>query len=155
MIAPRYQAGELDRQLNNLIQLTTITSVDPVEKKVRVRLGADESADLPWPADQGANYVRWKPLKAGQQVIIASPSGDPAQGVIIGELFCDDYDTPSTDLDVDMIHFSNGSYIKHDIRTGILDFVGFADVLVNGISVPFHTHNKVRVGTDNTGMPQK
>lgn len=150
-----YRIAELERMLANMIQITTISTVDFAHKKIRVKLGPDESAELPWPADIGRNYVRWKPLRDGQQVVIACPDGDPAKAVIITQLYSDEMDSPSTDKNMDVIEFNNGARIEHNINNGIINLSGFSDVLVNGISVPFHTHNKVRAGTDNTGMPQK
>lgn len=109
-----YEVAELQRKLADMIQITTITSVDHANKKLRVRLGADESAELPWPASIGRNFIAWKPLRVGQQVILFSPSGDPAQGVIIGDLYSQAIDSPSTAEEIDLVEFEDGSrlYVK-------------------------------------------
>lgn len=108
-----YEVAELQRKLAGMIQITTITSVDHANKRLRVRLGADESAELPWPAIAGRNFVAWRPLRVGQQLILLSPNGDPAQGVVIGELYSQAIDSPSTDEAVDLVQFEDGSFIKH------------------------------------------
>ena len=87
-----YTLAELNRMVHNMLQITTITSVDHSNRRVRVRLGADQSAELPWPAVVGRNFVAWRPLRKGQQVILLSPGGDPAQGVIIGDLYSQSID---------------------------------------------------------------
>lgn len=147
-----FNSADMPRQLDNLVQVTTITSVDPANKTLRVQLGDEESAELPWPADQGANYTRWKPLKAGQQVVISSPCGDPAQAVITGQLYSDAHDSPSVDPDIDLIEFANGNRIEHNIRTGKFRIVGdleligtltaSVDVVANRISLVGHDHVK-------------
>jgi phage baseplate assembly protein V len=147
-----FNSADMPRQLDNLVQVTTITSVDHANKKLRVQLGDEESAELAWPADQGANYTRWKPLKVGQQVIISSPSGDPAQAVITGELYSDAHDSPSVDPDIDLIQFTNGNLIEHNISTGKFRIVGdieltgtltaSVDVVAGSISLIGHDHVK-------------
>ncbi len=108
-----YEVAELQRKLAGMILVTTITSVDHAAKKLRVRLGSDESKEIPWPAIAGRNFVAWRPLREGQQIILLSPNGDPAQGMVIGELYSQAIDAPSTDENVDLIQFNDGSYIKH------------------------------------------
>lgn len=147
-----YEVAELQRKLVGMIQITTITSVDHASKKLRVRLGADESAELPWPATVGRNFVAWKPLRVGQQVILFSPSGDPAQGVIIGDLYSQAIDAPSTNEVVDLIQFNNGNLIEHNMTTGKFRIVGdieldgtltaSTDVVAKNISLVRHDHIK-------------
>lgn len=149
-----YELAELQRKLANMIQITTITEVDHARRKLRVLVGADNSAELPWPAAIGRNWKRWTPLRKGQQVVIACPDGNPAQAVLIGNLYRDGIDSPATDADLDVIEFENGARIEHDISCGVLALTGFSDVLVDGVSVPFHVHGKVKAGTDSTGKPQ-
>lgn len=108
-----YDRAELQRKLANVIQITVITRVDHANKKLRVRLGADESGWLEWPAYIGRNFVAWKPLRVGQQVIISCVDGDPAQAVIIGDLYSRLIDAPSTSPLIDLIQFNDGCFIKH------------------------------------------
>lgn len=155
-----YDTADLTRRLANMLQLTTITRLDHANQRVRVKLGEYESAELPWPADIGRNWVRWKPLREGQQVLIACPNGDPAQAVIIGDLYSNAIDSPETAENLDVIEFTNGNRIEHNIETGQITVIASGNVIVNGdviadgISLKNHTHNNVRVGTDSTGKPQ-
>lgn len=154
-----YNLAELTRIVHNLLQITTITSVDHAKRLVRVRIGGDESAELPWPADIGRNWVRWKPLRVGQQVVIACPSGDPALAVIIGDLYSNAIDTSETAENLDVIEFENGNRIQHDIATGTITVMAIGNVIVNGdviadgISLVNHVHDGVKKGTDKTGVP--
>lgn len=150
-----YAVAELQRKLAGMIQITTITSVDHANKKLRVRLGADESAELPWPAIAGRNFVAWRPLRVGQQLILLSPNGDPAQGVVVGELYSQAVDAPSTDDAIDLIQFNNGNLIEHNMNTGKFRIIGdieldgtltaSTDVVAKNISLVGHDHAR-RVG---------
>jgi phage baseplate assembly protein V len=148
-----YSLAELTRIVHNMLQVTTITSVDHSNRKVRVRIGGDESAELPWPADIGRNWVRWKPLREGQQVVIACPSGDPAQAVIIGDLYSNAIDTSETAENLDVIEFENGNRIQHDVDTGAIHITVNDDVYINDIPFLKHLHSKVRIGTEKSGEP--
>ena len=154
-----YEVAELQRKLAGMIQITTITSVDHAAKKLRVRLGAGESAELPWPAIAGRNFVVWRPLRVGQQLILLSPNGDPAQGVVIGELYSQTIDPPSTDEAVDLILFNNGNKLEHNIGTGEIHITAKGNVIVNGdviadgISLINHVHKDVTAGKAKTGKP--
>jgi phage baseplate assembly protein V len=143
-----YTLAEISRMVHNMLQITTITSVDHTNRRVRVRIGGDESAELQWPADIGRNWVRWKPLREGQQVVIACPSGDPAQAVIIGDLYSQSIDTPETSEELDVIEFENGNRIQHNVTTGEITVIASGNVVVNGdviadgISLKNHDHVK-------------
>ena len=60
------------------------------------------------------------PLRTGTQVLLACPSGDPAQAVVVQILYTDALDAPSTDPAVDLIEFDDGSYIQHLAGSGKL-----------------------------------
>lgn len=154
-----YDVAELRRKLENLLQITVITQANHATHTVRVRLGADESAELPWPADIGRNFVRWQPLRVGQQVIVACPSGDPALAVIIGNLYSSAIDTAETAEELDVIEFTNGNRIEHNVNTGEINIIAIGnvnvtgDVIADGISLKHHKHSGVKAGADKTGVP--
>ncbi len=108
------KTAELNRRIENLLRLGQIAEVDHAARQIRVESGGLLTDWLPWPAEVGKNYIRWRPLRVGTQVILASISGDPAQAQIIGTLYTQDLDSPSTDDDIDLIQFDNGSYIQHN-----------------------------------------
>ena len=172
---------EHDRRMADLICLGRIEDVDHDNKRLRVR-SKTLSGWLPWPAELGRNYRRWRPLAVGQQVILASPSGDLAQAVIVGMLYTHALDTPSKDPDTDVIEFTNGARLSHhagsgDMRltcqgnlsievTGTLTLTAGGhrligpvtqsggDLTSDGISVQRHTHSGVKPGSSNSGAPQ-
>jgi phage baseplate assembly protein V len=120
--------ADLNRRIESLIRLGTIDQVDHAARKLRVKTGGLLTGWLPWPAEVGRNFIRWRPLREGTQVVLASPSGDPAQAVIIGMLYTQTIDRPSTDPDIDLIEFDDGSRIAHDASSGVLSLHAAGDL---------------------------
>lgn len=110
-------AAELNRRLENLIRLGTIAQVDHAARTLRVQSGGLLTNWLPWPADIGRNYRRWRPLRIGTQVVLACPSGDPAQAVIVQVLYTDALNAPSSTPSMDLIEFEDGTVIEYDSNT--------------------------------------
>lgn len=123
-----YDVAELKRLLHNLIQVTTVSKTDVDKRRLKVKIGDGESAWLPWPADIGRNYTRWKPMRVGQQVVIACPSGDPAQAVLIANLYTNSFPPPTTDEAVDVIEFTDGSKIVHNANDKSLEIVAAGEL---------------------------
>jgi len=109
-----WRQQELDRRLNNLLMVGTVLAVDHAARKLRVEIGEIRTAWLNWPAEMGRNYRRWRPLRAGQQLLLASPSGDPAQAVIAGMLYTAALPPPSDNPDLDLVEFEDGARIQYD-----------------------------------------
>lgn len=106
--------SDLARRLENLIIIGTVDELDHQAKRLRVKSGELKTDWLPWPAELGRNHIRWRPLRVGQQLILACPSGDPAQAVIIGQLYSASMLPPSTDENLDIVQWEDGSFIEYD-----------------------------------------
>lgn len=113
--------AEINRRIENLLRLGTIHEVDHQTYRLRVKTGDLITDWLPWPADIGHNYKRWRPLRVGTQVILGSISGECEQALIIGMLYTQSLDPPSTDEDKDLIMFDDGSSLEH--RSGNLNII--------------------------------
>ena len=148
-----FQQSELNRQFNALFILGVVSQVDYANKQLKLKDGALETGWISFPAKSGRNWKAWHPVKQGQQFVAICPSGDSSQARIVGELWWGENDSPSTDENIDLIEFSNGAVISHNVTTGVLDLRGFSDVRVNGISIPYHVHDGVRKGSDKSGQP--
>jgi phage baseplate assembly protein V len=105
--------ADIERRLENLLRIGTISAVNHQDKLVKVSTGKLVTQWLPWPADIGKNYIRWRPLRLNTQVILACISGDPAQATIIGTLYSNDLTPLSCDPNIDVIAFDDGSFIEH------------------------------------------
>lgn len=106
--------ADLNRRIESLIRLGLIAEVDHNTHKLRVRTGGLLTGWLPWPAEIGRNFRRWRPLRVGTQVILACPSGDPAQATVVGVLYTQSIDTPSHSPDLDLIEFNDGTRLQYD-----------------------------------------
>lgn len=126
--------ADLTRRLDNLIRLGTIAETDHEARLLRIQSGELLTDWLPWPTEMGRNYRRWRPLRIGTQVVLACPSGDPAQALIIGMLYSDALDSPGTDEHQDLIEFDDGTRIQYDSAAHRLsiDVHGDAAVQVEG-----------------------
>lgn len=77
----------VNRLLENLIRLGTVAEVDPVKARVRVQSGGITTTWLPWLAPAAGADREWTPPTFGEQVMVLSPSGVLAQGVVLRGLF--------------------------------------------------------------------
>lgn len=111
------KTADINRRIENLLRLGTIAELDTAARQVRVRSGNLLTDWLPWPAEIGRNYIRWRPLRQGTQVILGCISGEPEQATIIGMLYTQTINSPSTDPDVDLIQFDDGTRIQHNSKT--------------------------------------
>ena len=131
------EIAELKRKLANVIIECNVAELDESTHRLKVTWGetAEDtitSAWLPWPADIGRNYKRWKPLRMGQPLLIACPSGDTAQARIIAELYNDALPSPSDDPGIDIIQFENGSFVKYK-DTGEMEIHASAAMKISAI----------------------
>lgn len=138
--------SDLDRRLHNLASYGTIAEVDHAGGRVRVNINGRLSGWLPQPQAIGNNFRIHAPLRVGTQVLVTSPSGDPANGVIAQILNSDALPPPGDSGDADVIVFDDGTIVRYDSAAHALDI----DVMAAGKAT-------VRVGaasivTDNDGL---
>lgn len=112
--------AEVERRLANMIRIGVISEVDHGAKKIRVSHGGLKTAWLPWPVEVGRNFKRWRPLREGQQVVLASPSGDLTQAAIIGMLYTEALDAPNDNPDIDQTLFDDGTSVQYDSASHVL-----------------------------------
>ncbi len=82
-----FEITELNRRLANLIRLGVIDRVDHASARVRVKIGDLLTAWLPWATIKAGKDSAWWAPEKGEQVLVFSPSGDLAQGVVLGAIF--------------------------------------------------------------------
>ena len=121
---------DLNRQLENLIRIGTIAVVDHAAHRLKIQSGELLTNWLDWPAEIGRNYKHWRPLRLHTQVIISCPAGDPAQAMIVGMLYSNDLTPPSSDPDIDLIAFDDGSFIEHHHSNKTLKFHSAGDFTI-------------------------
>lgn len=93
-----WEQGEQERRLHGLVRIATVTEVDAATAKARVSLGGEAvSGWIPFTAIRAGGLNAWAPVTVGEQVVVVSPGGDTAQGVIVGSLPSGSNAAPSGD----------------------------------------------------------
>ncbi len=200
---------EILRALQNIIRIGTIAEADYAHARVRVAISELVTGWLPWIISRAGSAVEWWAPSVGEQVIVLSPGGDLAQGIVLPAIY--QASTPPTDTDPDVrkVTYPDGTTIEynaaaHDLKISTvgtisitsaghvhvkaptatvdsptttftgdvavqkrLTFMGgmtgsntgggaaasiTGDMIVDGISVPHHTHADPQGGT--VGQPQ-
>jgi len=105
---------ELTRLLHNLIRLGTISEVDHAAARVRVQSGELLTDWLPWIEGRAGTTRDWDPPTVGEQVVVFSPGGDPAAGVVLTGIYRQAHPAPSSDPNVIGRWLPDGSRIEYD-----------------------------------------
>lgn len=115
---------ELSRRLENLIKIGTIHSVDLVNKRARVQSGELTTQWLRWIERRCGETQTWDPPTIGEQCVVFSPSGEPANGLIIYGAPSDEIDTPSHAANEHVIKFPDGATFTYDHTASHLEITG-------------------------------
>lgn len=119
------------RRLESLIRIGTIADVDHSAARVRIKTGNLVTDWLPWTAARAGTTREWSPPTLGEQVVILSPSGNTAAGVIIpGGVFSDAHGANSNSPDEHARDYPDGARIRYNHATGALEATGIKTALV-------------------------
>lgn len=135
---------ELSRLLQNLIRIGTVHSVDHGARCVRVQSGELVTTWLPWLERRAGDTRTWNPPTVGEQVVVLSPSGNTAAGIVLPGLPSNLKDTPSHSQDDHVIRFSDGATFSYNHATGHLAVSGIKTATISAsdsitLDTP-HTH---------------
>lgn len=106
--------AELNRLLENLIRLGTIAEVQHVPPRVRVSTGELLTTWLPWIALRAGADQDWDPPTDGEQVVLLSPSGQLANGVVLTGLFSDQIPANGDRAGLRRRTYGDGAVIEYD-----------------------------------------
>lgn len=116
---------ELQRLIDNLIRIGTVTAVRSGE--CRVKTGDLITNWRPYAAARaGKNRTRHR-LSIGEQVLLLSVSGDLRNAYIVGPIHCAAFPEPLADddnPDLDRTEYSDGAVIEYNPTTGALNATG-------------------------------
>lgn len=104
----------LSRMLENLIRFGVIAAVQMVPPRVQVKTGTLTTAWLPWLALRAGTDQEWDPPTEGEQVILFSPSGQLANGVVITGLFSDHIPANGNRAGLHRRTYADGAVIEYD-----------------------------------------
>lgn len=104
----------LSRLLENLIRFGVITAVQMKPPRVKVKTGELTTAWLPWLALRAGSDREWDPPTEGEQIILFSPSGQLANGVVITGLPSDHIPANGDRAGLHRRTYSDGAVIEYD-----------------------------------------
>lgn len=92
-----WEMGEQERRLHGVVRIGRVVEVDASRARARVSLGGDAISDwLPWTSARSGAISEWAPPAVDEQVVVVSPGGDSAQGVVVGSLYQDAAPAPAS-----------------------------------------------------------
>lgn len=109
-----FEIAELHRRLANLIRLGKVVEADYGAARVRVQIGELVSGWLPWLTGRASQDCTWWAPEIGEQVILLSPSGELAQGVVLMGLYQDNHPAPGDGPDKHTVTYHDGAIIEYD-----------------------------------------
>lgn len=107
-----YALTDTDRRLGNVVSIGTVSAVSG--NLARVNLGGAVTGLIPWTTQRARGDRDWRALEVGEQVVVAAPSGELGNAVIVGSLFQDAYPEPSSSADVRRTIYSDGTVVEYD-----------------------------------------
>lgn len=122
MLLPRVTAilggmneiAQLNRLLENLVRLGTVAEVDHQAARVKVQSGRLLTGWLPWVAPRAGTDREWNPPTVGEQVVLLSPSGQTANGVVLVGLFSDEHPANGDRANLHRYTYADGAVIEYD-----------------------------------------
>lgn len=109
-----FSLSEVSRRLHAMVSVGTVATVDHAKGKLRALIAGRLSGWLPVPGPVARNWIGWFPVRDDAQVVVASPSGDPANGVVAQVLYKADQPPPARSPDIDVVTFNDGTTLRYD-----------------------------------------
>lgn len=137
---PTLTLASLSRQIENLLRLGTVFDVDHAARRCRVLSGKLESQWLLWIHARAGETRTWDPPTIGEQCIVFSPSGEPANGIVLYGISQNDAPPPSSSPTEHVYAFPDGARIQYDHGSGALQATGIKTALIQAsVSVTLDT----------------
>ncbi len=129
-----YKLAELERRFNNLLRLGIIAEADYPAGKVRVSSGELLTTWIPWLTRRASNDTDWWAPEIGEQVLLLSPAGDPAQAVALPAVYQQAHPANGDRATMRRTDFADGGFVQYDRASGELaiNVVGNANITVGG-----------------------
>lgn len=153
-----YQETEFDRRLANIVRLGVVNAIDLVGQLVQVDIGTTQepqlTAWLPWMTRRAGQTRHWSPPDVNEQVVILSPGGELAQGVVLpGALYQDLFTANGSAQLLDRTTYPDGSVVEYDAAAHKLTVtVGTGSVVINCATATVNASTSVKLDTPATTM---
>lgn len=146
-----FRLAEIERRLWNLLRLGVIADADYASARVKVQSGDLATGWIPWLTRRASHDIDWWAPEVGEQVLLLSPCGDPAQAVALPALYQSAHPAPEQSADVRQINFGDGTVVKYDraAKKLSIECVGEIVVVADGdVSVQSGADVNIEAGGD-------
>ncbi|MBV6287490.1 phage baseplate assembly protein V [Pseudomonas aegrilactucae] len=110
-----YASAQHDRMLASLVMPCSVVGVDLAAAMVRVSDGAGwTSAWVRWHSQAAGKARHWRAPSMGEQGVLISPSGEPAQGTFVPGLYGNAGAQPDNRDHVEVWRFDDGGSLVYD-----------------------------------------
>lgn len=113
-------SAEIERMIANLVRVGTISELDEANARVRMKVGGLTTDWLPWGVQRAGATRTWSAPRIGDQHVLFSPYGDPAQGVVGPALYQDSQPAPAASKDQEHTLYPDGSTVDYNSATNTL-----------------------------------
>jgi phage baseplate assembly protein V len=127
----QYRLAELERRMWNLLRFGTIQATDYPAARVKVQSGDMLTGWIPWMTRRASSDVDWWAPELGEQVLLLSPCGDPAQAVALPALYQLAHPAPEQTANIRRINFGDGTVVIYDRSAKKLSIECVGEVFVN------------------------
>jgi phage baseplate assembly protein V len=125
-----FRLAELERRLNNIVRYGTIAEADYPKARVRVKSGELLTGWLPWLTRRASHDRTWHAPEVGEQVLLVSPCGDPAQAVALPAIYQSAHPQNGARETLTRIDFADGGFVQYDRDAGELSIHATGDALI-------------------------
>lgn len=141
--------AELARRLENLIRTGTVHSVQHDRpSRVRVQTGELVTDWLPWIELRAGGTVTWNPPTPGEQVLVFSPGGELAAGVVLSGMYSDAHEAPSSSASEHITTYPDGARTAYDHESGTLHVSGIRQLIVEVSDAAHFTAPQISIQGD-------
>lgn len=106
--------AENERILANMIRVGVIAQLDEANARVIVRAGGLTTDWLPWLTLRAGEDRTWWAPEPGEQVLVLSPYGDPAQAVVLPAIYQEAHPAPGSIKTTSRVAFKDGAFVQYD-----------------------------------------
>ncbi|WP_372168718.1 phage baseplate assembly protein V [Xanthomonas axonopodis] len=149
--------GNASSALSNAIRLGTVAEVNLATSRCRLQVGEMLTDYLPWVVTLAGTTIVWSPPAIGEQVVVLSPAGDLADGVVLRGLYSDQFAAPAASDTLHVLRFADGAQIHYDTGAHALQATlpsgGTASITADGgitLNGPLTVNGKTMLNGDAT-----
>ena len=106
--------NELNRLIHNLVRKGVILEVDHAAAKCRVKTGDLVTTWIRWLSFAAGDTRAWHPPTPGEQILLLSPGGDPADAIALCGIYSTEGSAPSNNPDLRMTRYPDGAEVEYD-----------------------------------------